>query len=271
MNGYGGGSATANPTHSVFFLAPLGYNTTTAYQQLTQTLNVCGYYLQFGADTTLPAFFTSAVGYLPRYRYRLMELLEPSENNAVYNDTLTPPPVSNAWVTSALGETTPPVHILAENIIALIILPQLGQDQISSSGQPFASSALAPNYWYDSTSTGQALLDPADAGALDSSAQLPPLVQVTMVAIDEPSAVRIQDQFGTTAPDFGINSHNLFQLASSYKADLDQLRANLDQSTYTDATGTYNPQVTLPKKINYHIFTATVSIKGAQWSTIQTN
>jgi hypothetical protein len=66
-----------------------------------------------------------------------------------------------------------------------------------------------------------------------------------------------------------LNAH--FQDASKYAEELGQLRANLGQNTYTDATGVYNPAVTLPKNINYHVFTSTVSIKGARWSTLQTN
>jgi uncharacterized protein (TIGR02599 family) len=276
MAGFSGFSTAANPTHSIFFVAPLGYASTTTSQTLTQLLNICGYYVQFGKDTSLPALLTAAVGYQPRYRYRLMELLEPTENNSIY-DLIGDTSHSTKWITNALNVAPPPVHILAENIVALIILPQLGQDQKTGGGvgPVFNPYDLAPNYMYDSTTIGAAAAQNggSDAGALNSSAQLPPVVQVTMVAIDEASAIRIQAQSGNSATPSNFGTNNLFQEASKYGPDLDQLEANLQQTPFTDGgTGAvYTPAVALPKKINYHVFTTTVSIKGAQWSTAQTN
>jgi uncharacterized protein (TIGR02599 family) len=270
---------------SVFFLAPLGYTATrngSATAQLTQMLTVCGYYLEFGPDPSVPSFYTGNT----RYRYRLMELLEPSEDNSVYpySTGVTTGKPANQWIVDAFGLPLKPTHSIAENIIALIILPELSQDEKQASGTPFPFYSLAPYYGYDSTQLGGAgsptQANPTggttpsygpNAGALDTSAQLPPVVQVTMVAIDEPSAIRLQNLYNTAAPNFGLST--LFQNAQNYAADLDQLQANLLQRTYTDSTtGTpYNPSVTLPQNINYHIFTTMVSIKGAQWSTIQTD
>jgi uncharacterized protein (TIGR02599 family) len=257
-------------SQSVFFVAPVGYTLTSGNNGLTQLLNVCGYYLEFGPDPSLPAFYTSALGYRPRYRYRLMELVAPAENNSIYSYTASPANLSNVnstkWISDAFTlPATPAVHNLAENVVALIFLPELGQDQMQSPGTPFPASALAPNYLYDTTSIGQA----ASGGILDSHNQLPPIVQVTMVALDEPSAIRLQAQFGAAAPNLGLGS--LFQNAASYTNDLEQLQANLLQKSLSANGSSFNPTVALPKGLNFRVFSTTVSIKGAQWSSVQTN
>ena len=282
MSNVAGISSSLNPTHSIFFLAPLGYSSTAAYEPLTQVLNICGYYLQFGSNPSLPSFYVATPGYQLHYRYRLMEIEEPSEKNSVYNYTTATPYSSSAfhssaWISDAFNTTPSCIHVLAENIIALIILPQLGQNEIQpSTGKAFSSSALAPTYAYDSTTIGAAGasdVSSQDAGSLNSSAQLPPVVQLTMVAIDEPSAVRLQKQFQSSPPDFGINSGKLFQNSAQYAADLAQLEANLQQSPFVapDSGISYSPTVILPKKITYRVFTTFVSIKDAQWNTNQSN
>ncbi len=81
MSNVAGNSSSLNPTHSIFFFAPRGYSSTAAYEPLTQVLNICGYYLQFGPDPSLPPFYAAAPGYQTHYRFRLMEIEEPRENN----------------------------------------------------------------------------------------------------------------------------------------------------------------------------------------------
>src|SRR5690606_457962 len=90
-------------------------------------------------------------------------------------------------------------HVIAENIIALVILPRLSEHELEANtmlkSMPTAerNSALAPNYFYHSAengaggSGGQSGLQ----AVLNSKHQLPPVLQVTMVAVDESSAQRI--------------------------------------------------------------------------------
>ena len=87
---------------------------------------------------------------------------------------------------------------------------------------------------------------------LDPKNQLPSVVEVTMVAIGEPSAIRLAQVNGTTAPDFGVSS--LFSDPSLLASDLNKLELKLNGMHVT-----------------YHVFSSNVAIKGAKWSRDETN
>ena len=238
---------TTSVTHATFFQAPGGLVATSSDQDMNNLLNTFGYYVAFG-QATQPPFVTTA----SPFRYRLMEMIEPADWLSIYNYTSgNPTYIAQTWFTTPLVNETSYSHVLAENVVALVLLPKLAEEQEQSlelssliPSAPIGTS-LAPQYTYDSTTT--------NANAyLDSKNQLPPEVQVTMVAIDEPSAIRLAAQNGSKAPNFGLGS--LFQTASKYSSDLAQLEGTLSSA-----------------HINYHVFTASVSIRGAQWSTAQTN
>jgi uncharacterized protein (TIGR02599 family) len=98
---------------------------------------------------------------------------------------------------------------MAENIVGLIILPKLAErDRRTPSGQADPKALeLAPNYEFDSwrvlaggTATPVGITG-ANA-ASDNRARdnlLPPIVQIVMIAIDEPSANPIQFFVGETS------------------------------------------------------------------------
>jgi uncharacterized protein (TIGR02599 family) len=215
-------SATAEPrTHAIFFQAPLGYTTNTAYANLRSLLNACGFFLEFGDDLAdRPGFLTSGTIVPTRQRFRLKELWQPSENLSVYAST----PATN-WFAATPSST------LAENIIALVILPKLPEKE-----DPEADD-LAPSFGYDST----------DSSRTNTVNQLPPLVQVVMVAIDESSAKRFEN--GNTAPTYGVDWAGLFQTADKLQADLQSLEAQLAANNVT-----------------YQIFNSSIPIEGAKWS-----
>jgi uncharacterized protein (TIGR02599 family) len=77
---------------------------------------------------------------------------------------------------------------------------------------------------------------------------LPPLVAVTMVAVDEASAQRWSDARHNQAVDILGEAGAPFTDAASYPADLGRLK------TYLTA-----------QKLNFRVFTATVALKNAQW------
>ena len=231
------------PTHSIFFVAPLGDVEKTDYSGLQNLLNTWGYYVEFADDSKLrPDFVTSPT----KNRFRLMELMQPSESMTLYKYTTVTPGVPDSgstyagkdWFTDALAGTSPPVHVLAENVIALVLLPKLTPQEDST------GTSLSPSYLYDST------VKRATA-AINSKNQLPPVVQMTMVAIDETSANRM-----TAADNTALQTKlgGLFTDASQYAADLTTLE-----------------QYLVDKRINYRIFTTNVSIKGAKWSREQVN
>ncbi len=279
------GSATSNPPrpgHSIFFQAPLGFVSNSTYQGFNNLLNTWGYYVEFADDSSLPPFVSTlyAAHNKHRYRYRLMEMMEPSDSLSLYQYTSgngkyqtnqpnnplymtgTGAPVGYTgmeWFTVPLGNSSPK-RAIADNVIALVILPKLTPSDEKEVTPNYTDASLAPNYTYDSTSIGAASSGAAvDIENLDSKNQLPPVVQVTMVAVDEASYSRFYSN-QTTPPDFGLGT--LFQNVgdtqnpanAGYAQDLNTLESTLQS-----------------KKLNYRVFTTNVSIKGAKWSRAQTN
>ncbi len=123
---------------------------------------------------------------------------------------------------------------MADNIIALILRPR----------DPQTSGSTAPNnsYTYDSTSGATSSPQPITAN------QLPPVIDVTMIAIDESSARRIES--GSSQPSV-ISSAlaNRFTTPSLYESDLQQV---------TSALASAN--------IAYRVFSSSVAIRESKWS-----
>lgn len=248
-NVYTGSSASAlapdpshpRPTHGIFFHAPLGFASDhTKHGALNSLLNCWGYYIEFGSDQqNRPGFLQGVAGSTPlRYRYRLMEFMQPTEAMATYSDP-------SKWLTSVVNQTAANSHVVAENIVALVLQPMLSpkDEQELASPPSVPGTALAPSYFYDSTAKNS---DPA----LNPQHQLPPVVRVTIVAIDEPSALRIAR--GSTEPNLQLE--NLFltdklQSALNYNQDLTTLQTTLTQM-----------------HCSFRVFTTDVIIRGAKWS-----
>jgi uncharacterized protein (TIGR02599 family) len=267
-------------THSIFFQAPLGFSaspytapTGTTTQGMSNLLNTCGYYIGYGPDPrTYPTFATTA----PRSRFRLMELIEPTESLSIYTytsggvagtaSTGSPNYTDQAWFTNPLGAATTEAHVLADNIIALVLLPKLSPaDDPDANNPALAGTLLAPNYSYDTTKTGNVGNSPGtNPGLLDSKNQLPPIVQVSMVAISEDSAKRIAANPAVLAALQG-KINGLFTAANG-AANL-----NADLRAAPDGSANSLEQFLITNKISYRIFTSDVSIKAAKWSTSQTN
>jgi len=226
--------ATNTRTHAVFFVAPLGYATTTT--NLQSLLNACGYYLDFGPDSP-PSPLTASYA---KSRFRLMEIWQSSENLGIYSSNKPLSTSANSWY------STNGASMLAENIIALIIRPRLPQREdptgnalVSSSGfiyNSFATNSFTATNSSGAVSTGNTLH------------QLPPVVQVTMVAIDERSALRNANS--TSMPDYGVtNFSQLFTTPADFQQDLQTLESGL-----------------ISKNITYQIFDTLVPLEGAKWS-----
>ena len=261
------------PGHAVFFQAPIGrVEDTVKLGALDHLMNTWGYFLEIGTDAaTLPAFLKAAVP--PRKRYRLMELMEPSEQFSVYKfqgDTN-----NNRWFTTSLSSNTRPVKVLAENIVALIVLPRLSLADEKRITNPILTGKNGINpktYLYDSTDTGNYNPNVTDNPAtnnplLNTYNQLPPVVQVIMVAIDEPSARRLEDLPGNDkfmgigyAPD-PLTGRTLF----ANPALLDDTKSNAsgDLTTFQNLL-TY-------RKVAYRVFSTNVTIKGSKWSLHTSN
>lgn len=249
------------PTHGVFFQAPAGLVEDQAtLSTLDQSLNTWGFFLEVGDDRALrPAFLEDHVPV--RLRSRLMELREPTERLSVYN----PPGNNNSnwWFANSINQAEErPVRVLAENVVALVILPRLSQADESARGT--GKPVLSPKYDYDSTRTSnyQPPLSPPDP-EINPKNQLPPVVQVIMVAIDEVSGARLAQEHGD-AKDLGIQTEDLFK-------DSLLLEDNPKSSPPGDGELSTLEQQLIEQRVSYRIFSTNVAIRGAKWSKAQTN
>ena len=232
-------SPAAQVGHAIFFQAPLGYTDDIVnYGGMQTLLNACGYFVVYDKDNSRPKFLDDGVT-IPkkpadRYRFRLMQFFQPDQRLAVYSSGATD------WFTTPLASASPPVRIMAENVVAVILLPKLSKVEESTQG------VLAKDYEYN---TRPALLS-GTQGKVDY--QLPPVVEVIMVAIDEPSAQRICTT--KTAPDLGLAA--LFQTLDPLDPQA-QLEKDLDKLTAT----------LRDRHITYRVFRSEVALRGAKWSS----
>ena len=202
----------------VFFLAPQGYTQTEAHLGLERLLNALGYFVEFGDESAAPSFLLPS---LHRWRWRLKEIVQPAESLQIYAQ-----PTSLAWVQSV---TQTPVSVLAENVVALVILPERAASD--------AGAALAPGYAYDSRNTGDAV----------TLYQVPSRVRIALAVIDEASAKILAGQSGAQAP--SLVPANLFLDSSKMDADLATLDAALTA-----------------RKINHRILERTILLPAAAWT-----
>jgi uncharacterized protein (TIGR02599 family) len=249
-------------THAVFFQAPLGYSV--AYQKLDDALNACGYFLEFDdASSFIPTYIKNSPGYKARYRFRLMEMLQPTENLGVYDGA------ENDWfVTNAASNS----RILAENVIALVLQPKLQPSEDPT------SAALAPAYNYNSRiplgatsdtnwSSASPMFPPdsfttttvtGSTVTLTRHNQLPPLMHVVMIVIDEASAIRLQGNSTSVPSAINLTGTPLFTDATKLTNDIQSVE-DICNAKAGNLTGN-----TLP--LNYRIFSSDVIMRDAKWS-----
>jgi uncharacterized protein (TIGR02599 family) len=348
-----------NPTHAVFFQAPLGVsyqedgkivsnsgyeedkaaeesNTSESkrkYRFLNGLMNVCGYYIQWGEDQKIPTFITEEQKKLPenlrarRFRYRLMEVVQPAETVSLYNNVwYTQPgglteknkanfqakptetgvfkdPYTSAtdWIKVAIGKMKPTLGVkkdysraLADNIVAMIVVPKLPASERKNAGaQNERLDDISKDYEYDtrpqivydasseaqyagrvtekSFVKGTAQIDTLlgqDSVELRQYAQLPPILQVTLVAIDEDSAAKLESS--VERPEEGPASHwaeGLFKTISTEDKFIDELGkpSNPDVDSLLGRLIGKDKSIKLPK-MNYRIFTTDVVMRSAKWS-----
>ena len=291
-------SATvAHPSHAVFFQAPLGFVSTTGttYAGMENLLNTCGYYIEWAADndSTLPN--TQRPGFLGtqiqvKRRCRLMELCQPSDVLNIYNLTSGNNTYGNKysgasnsdfqWFQGTSGNPNwypNQSHIIAENVIGLFFLPKLSTTDEQAAGADITSGTFGNyllfrgrgnrcSFTYNSAPYSWPPPVPPPSAAIPMSLilmanQLPPLVKVTMVAIDEDSAARLDALAGNVNPWTFLNlpktgAYPAFALAddgsgnATFQTDLNNL---------TQALQKYH--------LNYRVFTTEVTIRGAKWSS----
>lgn len=167
---------------AAFFATPSGFSTDPSTSHLKTLLDATGYFVEYGdGRSERPAALGNRIP--TRSRYRLVEVLEPTGELAIYKyDPRGTNPAKNApawqWfkdaVPAAGGQN---IRLVAENIVGFYLFPQTADGTFVRDG-----------------ATG--IYDTRPAGALDanqppSAHQLPQVMRVTMVAINEDSALRL--------------------------------------------------------------------------------
>jgi uncharacterized protein (TIGR02599 family) len=204
----------------VFFQAPMTYSLDSSYNQTTGLLNAIGYYVEYGDD----ANFRPSQIQGSHYRYRLMQAIQPTESLQIYSDP------TSGWTTNVIKSQWP----IAENVIAIILWPRLSVRDDS------VGNKLTQDYSYDSRGTVSV-----------QEAQMPPIVQLTLVAISESSAMRVC--VGSTPPAVITSAlQNKFTDVTHYTADLTNMESALQAAN-----------------IDYKEFTTTVPIRECKWSGLQ--
>ena len=190
----------------------------------------------------MPSFVKVRVA--PKYGFRLKEWKVPSESLTLYSQSSGNPnylgAASLGWIdfTSAASLKA---HTLAENVIALIVTPKITVS--GTSATVLANSGYVYNSRNDSTA----------AGAVDTQQkhQLPPVVEVILVAIDAVSAQRLC--VNATPPALVdpllFQDPSLLDDSGAVPGDLTKLQKSLDQ-----------------KKIRYIVLRSTVMLRAGRWS-----
>ncbi|QIF01013.1 Verru_Chthon cassette protein C [Roseimicrobium sp. ORNL1] len=237
-------------SHAIFFQAPLGNTQEGENANLTNLLCARGYYVLYGNDAPfLPGFLPANYA---KNRFRLMEYSPTAETNRIYADGFRPTDSNNSSVWFERDAMAPisatetaanrsPARPIAENIIALIISPRVSPKEAGSVDPTY----IAPFYDYDSTKrANQSAQSPDGQG---TQHLIPPLLEVTMVALDGPSAEKLELQ--THSPNFVSEAGAAFTNANSYQGDIQALEDEL-----------------IKRRLNFRVFRATIPMRSSKWS-----
>lgn len=221
-----GSSATVTPGHAVLFQAPLGYTGNSAYRPLNRLLCVRGYFIYFSDDKNyLPQGLAGRLE--SKSRFRLYEYQPTTETNTVYTGS-----TNVAWTQVTKKSVDDNKRPVAENILTLIMAPSF---DVATSGGALVTLSQA------STSDSYTFNSYTDGGT--KRYHLPNSVKVVMVAMDEESASRLSAQYGNRPPQlFSVGLASPDTLTNDLKLIRDSL---------------------LKAKINYRIFSSTISIPAA--------
>ncbi|SKA88726.1 Verru_Chthon cassette protein C [Prosthecobacter debontii] len=226
--------------HAVFLQAPMGITARPGYEGLQRLLCGRGYFIKHGSDETYRPQHVST----ERVRFRLWEYRPFSEMNEIYSVN------PGGWFSNITSDTVEAdetverpsqLRPIAENIVALIISPQVTAEDARERNSD--KTWIAPNYAYDSTTiSGESVQNPQGTQHL-----LPPVIVVTLVAIDEASAQKLADRHGDAVPD--LIPDGSFESCDDFAQDLAALEANLAK-----------------QKLNYRVFTAAVPMRNSKWN-----
>ncbi|MDF2375688.1 MAG: Verru_Chthon cassette protein C [Verrucomicrobiales bacterium] len=229
----------------IFFQAPLGYSDN--YRNLNNLFNAVGYFVAWGDDRN---FRPSIIRSEPETRFRIFEFRPPAEANQVFADgaeernmEVRTDQIFDKWYSQSVSGLEDQLTFeqylnpLAKNVVTVVVSPRESiSDDLGNREDSF--TRIASNYVFDSN-------DPSPA-RVRFTQQLPPLVRITMIAIDESGGARLESE-GEEAPQ--LFPETLFQNVSRYESDLQEATTALSE-----------------RNLNYKIFSTLISIRSAKWS-----
>ncbi len=238
-----GEQASMLVTQAMFFQARLGLSDRVGYEGLNRLLCGRGYFIMYsGNDAFRPKHVTQQSS-----RFRLWEYRPTAEENTVYAVKSgqwflnAPANVITAAETIATPADTRPI---AENILALIISPQVTADDAElKKTDPWW---IAPKYSYDSTVLANETTDSPQG----TQHMLPPRVVVTLIAIDEASARKLAEKYPDTMPQLG--PPEAFTLCANRQKDLKDLETRLKG-----------------EQLNYQVFSTTINMRNSKWGLLR--
>jgi uncharacterized protein (TIGR02599 family) len=148
----------------------------------------------------------------------------------------------NVWFTQPITGSYDKTSnfVLAENVIALIVWPKISAGDQAANG----TTGLTTDYSYDTRKSGT------------TSNQLPPVVEVTMVTIDEASALHLgnpstppNDKVGITHSGTPLFTTATYTAPTQFQTDLNQMETALTAS-----------------HLNFRVYQTEVAIRGAKWT-----
>lgn len=220
-------------SHGVFFQAPLGFSS--QYANMPTALNPRGYFVSFGGDANYrPSFLNSRIP--EKFRYRLMEYSPATEQNKIYDET------TRGNQSDWFADCTDPVisRPIVDNVVALYFAPRRPLEE-NDTGD---ARGIAPQYGYNT-----AVDPPTAVNPKEQFNQLPPLLDIVMVVLDESSASAIADRAGN-APPFTLPDVWRDARGTGFEEAIDQIEQYL---------------VNYPTRPNFRIFTTTVAMKNSKW------
>lgn len=266
----------SRPGHAVFFQAPFGFvydrdrqnKERLQFEQLNNLLNAWGYFVQFNTDELDRPLFLNTLrnAPAPRPRYRLMEFRQPTEYLQVYKLNLREMKspnqkkmyewfteglfsVNSVWNTQTKASTNDTffrtVRPIAENVVAMIILPR----EADSTSTNKKIEDLAPDYLYDTRRWQWS--SPTAAIAKQTRHQLPPILDVTFIAVDETSFSNYASRTGIVSVDEDpkLISDELFGKADKQIKDFEEIEKYLTEIG-----------------LDYRIFSTTIRLRESKWT-----
>jgi uncharacterized protein (TIGR02599 family) len=262
-------------THALFFQAPFGFcidedkkeREKLQYEKMNGLMNGWGFYVEFNTDELDRPQYLKQLDNSPkpRPRYRLMEFRQPTEYFQVYKLNLRDMDktaskekiyewfnqgnysVNSEWNNSLEDRDTEgffrTTRVLADNIVAMILRPREADEKRESE-----KDELAPDYHFDSRRFqwgGKGKV------AMTTRHQLPPVIDITFVAVDEVSFNTFCKREGieTADNDPEFVDKDAFKKTEDFRKDLKALEDKL-----------------LEKKIDYRVFNTSLRIRESKWT-----